>query len=370
MSTGGIALLLSPRNQPYTFKALNTIGTVVYIFDLIVFVLVTTAMTIRFSRHPSLLKRSLTHPSESLSFATCFLAMASIIGGMDLYGIPAVGSWLPVVYRVLFWIYFVVTFIVACGHYYLLFSHPKLKLQNMTPAWDLPIFPFMLCGTLAAIGASDQPPEHAIVMIVAGLTAQGLGMLVSLIMYVLYVHRMIEWGFPSPETRPAMFIAVGPPSFTSLALIGMANSFPASTGYFGLEAQQTISVLKLLATMTAVFIWCLAFWFFCLALVAILAVSKTAKFRLSWWAFVFPNVGFTLATIKIGDMLESPGVHWVGSVMTMGLVAMYLFVLTMTIKAVSTRQIMSAGKDEDTYATEEKPKQRLRLQEEKPHKEA
>ncbi|KAJ7764662.1 voltage-dependent anion channel [Mycena olivaceomarginata] len=91
----------------------------------------------------------------------------------------------------------------------------------MTPAWDLPIFPFMLCGTIAAAGAGLQPPAHAVPMILAALTAQGLGMLVSVLMYANYIHRMIQYGFPSPASRAGMFIAVGPPSFTALALIGL-----------------------------------------------------------------------------------------------------------------------------------------------------
>lgn len=52
-------------------------------------------------------------------------------------------------------------------------------------------------------------------MIVAGLTAQGLGMLVSLLMYACYLRRMVQFGLPSPHSRPAMFIAVGPPGFTA-----------------------------------------------------------------------------------------------------------------------------------------------------------
>jgi C4-dicarboxylate transporter/malic acid transport protein len=353
MSTGGLALLLHPNNQPNDFTGLVTIGKVVYIFDLVLFTLITVAMTYRFIRWPRLFKASLTHTSEGLFIATAFLSLASIIGGMDLYGAPYCGPWLLVVYRALFWIYFAVTFLVACGHYYLLFSSPALKIQDMTPAWDLPIFPFMLSGTLAAIGAGRQPRVHAVTMIVAGLTAQGLGMIVSVIMYVMYVHRMIEWGFPAPKSRPSMFIAVGPPAFTSLAIIGMANAFPQDSTYFGDNGPATTNNLRLLATMVAIFIWSLAFWFFCIALIAILAVAKEVTFHLNWWAFVFPNVGFTIATIKIGSMFSSTGVGWVGSVMTIGLVATYLFVLVMCVRAVVTRQILSEGKDEDTYFVEE-----------------
>lgn len=316
MSTGGLALLLSPKTQPHIFDGLDIIGKVVYVFDLFIFAIITLAMLYRFRQQPKLLLQSITHPFEGLFMPTVFLSLASIIGGISLYGIPECGPWLIVAYRVLFWIYFAVTFMVAVGMYYMLFTNPSLRVDDMTPAWDLPIFPIMLSGTVASLGSSYQPVEHAIPMLVAGILGQGLGMLISLLMYACYMHRMIQYGLPSPSSRPAMFIAVGPPSFTSLALIGMADAWPHTANYFNTNGSSLVVILQTLATMTSVFIWLLAFWFFCIALLAILAAAKEVSFHLNWWAFIFPNVGFTIATIKIGNQFQSEAIRWVGSAMT------------------------------------------------------
>lgn len=176
-------------------------------------------------------------------------------------------------------------------------------------------------------------------------------------MFASYVRRMVQYGFPSAASRPGMMIAVGPPSFTALALIGMANAWPVDSryDYFG-DPVVTKQVLRVLATFTAVFIWCLSFWFFCGAWVAIIAVARELKFHLNWWALVFPNVGFTIAVISIGSEFRSEGVMWVGSVMTVLLVALYLFVLTMHARAVITKGILWEGMDEDVYVQENKGK--------------
>ncbi|KAJ9610379.1 hypothetical protein H2200_005156 [Cladophialophora chaetospira] len=367
MATGGLALLLSPKNQPHTFTGLETIGKLVYIFDLVIFSLTCAGISYRFLRWPGTLKASLSHPTESLFFGCFFLSLASIIAGMALYGIENTGYWLVVVYRVLFWMYFAATFMAAVGLYCMLFTNPLLKIQDMTPAWDLPIFPYMLTGTIAASGIAYQPKQYAMPMLFAGLTAQGLGMLVSMCMYASYIRRMINYGFPSPQTRPAMFIAVGPPSFTALAIIGLANHWPGGYSYFGPDAI-TAQVVKILALLTAVFIWSLSFWFWAISVVSCLAVYKSFRFHLNWWAFVFPNVGFTLAIINIGKTLQSQGVLWVGSTMTILMVVLDFYVLFNHARAVLRKDVLYAGKDEDHYEEEKQGKLEKRHEAEVPEK--
>ncbi|XXH03889.1 1,4-beta-D-glucan cellobiohydrolase cel6c [Hypoxylon texense] len=328
MATGGLALLLAEQTQGFTFRGLQTIGTIVYIFDLVIFSLVTAAITYRFVKFPGTLKSSVTHPTEALFLGTSTLSLASIIAGIARYGIPACGPWLVTTYRILFWIYFAVTFGIAVGQYAFLFTSPLLRIEDMTPAWDLPIFPFMLSGTVAAAGAATQPPDQALPMIIGGLMAQGLGMLVSILMY-----------------------AVGPPSFTSLAIIGMAVDFPQHYNYFGADST-TVQILRVLATSTSVFIWSLSLWFFCISVIANIAVRDQLTFRLNWYAYVFPNVGFTITIISVGKELQSNGVMAVGSAMTILLVMMWIFVFINHVKAVIDRRIWFEGRDEDFYVNE------------------
>lgn len=360
MATGGLALLLHPSTQPHTFQGLLTIGKVVFLIDIVLFLAITAAITYRFVSFPGTFRSSLTHPTESLFASTSLISLASIIACIGRYGVPECGYWLVVTFRVLFWIYYAVTWISAIGAYCVLFTNPMLKIQDMTPGWDLPIFPVMLTGTVASVGASFQPPDQAVPMIVAGTLAQGLGFLVSILMYASYVRRMIQYGFPSPASRPAMFIAVGPPSFTALALIGMADEFPVEAyDYFG-DPGMTRTALRVIALVTAVFIWSLSLWFFSVGVVSTLLVARELEFKLNWNAFVFPNVGFTISVISIGRTLKSQGVLWVGSVMSVLLVALFLFVQVMCIRAVLQKKVMYEGRDEDVYHKERKTKDERR----------
>ncbi|KAJ2986753.1 hypothetical protein NUW58_g4877 [Xylaria curta] len=339
------------RHRALPSPGLQTIGKFVYILDLVLFTLVAAAITYRFVKFPGTLKKSIVHPTEGLFLGTSTLSLASIISGIARYGIPSCGEWLVTVYRILFWIYFTVTFTIAVGQYALLFTSPKLRLPDMTPAWLLPVFPFMLSGTIAATGAGLQPPDQALPILVAGLGAQGFGLLVSITIDACYLSRLIQYGFPAPNSRPGMFIAVGPPAFTGLAIIGMANNYPVYYHTFGPD-EVTVQVLRVVATATCLFIWFLSLWFFCIAVVANLAVRREITFHLNWYAYIFPNVGFTIAIILVGKELNSPGLIGTGSAMTLILVIGWIVIALNHIRAVWKGNILADGKDEDYYVNE------------------
>lgn len=207
----------------------------------------------------------------------------------------------------------------SCKEYHLLFTGKPLTLQSMTPAWILPVFPIMLSGTVASVISGSQPPHQAIPILIAGTTFQGLGILISVFMYSNYIGRLMSSGLPSPDTRPGMFISVGPPSFTGLAFIGIANAaikvFPP-TFVLGTAAVPTAQVLKIVAVFLAIVLWSLSLFFFCISLLATLNGMKKMSFHLvswkvlgesvyklircsqTWWSFVFPNTGFIIAMVR------------------------------------------------------------------------
>ncbi|KAJ9303277.1 hypothetical protein DTO271G3_651 [Paecilomyces variotii] len=348
MSTGGLALLL--HNTPHQFKGLSTIGVIVFIFDLALFVTISIGLTYRFACTPSSFKRSLTHPTESLFFGTFWLTLATIISNIQVYGVPSSGPWLVVAVRVLFWIYTALTYLVAVLQYWHLFSGRTVTLQSFTTAWIVPVFPVMLTGTIASLVAQDQPSAQAIPIIVAGTAFQGLGFIVALLMYANYIGRLMTGGFPDPDTRPGMFIAVGPPAFTGLALSGMAkvaiSKFPVHY-VTGTSNVPTAEVLRIISVFIAVFLWAVSFWFFSISVLSILTCLHDLTFHLTWWSFIFPNTGFVLATIEIGNELGSNAIAVTCSVLTVLIVAMYLLVGISHIRAVYRGEILWPGKDED-----------------------
>lgn len=349
MSTGGVATLISV--QPHQFPGLLGIGAFFYILNLVFFVVITSLMVLRWTMHPGSLKESLKHPREGLFFGPFWLSIATIITGFQKYIVASLETedgfrgWLTTTVAIAFWVYTVSTFLVAWIQYSYLFNSLTYNLQKFMPSWLLPIFPIMLAGTIASVIAADQPLASRYPILVAGLGCQGLGFTVSILMYAHYIGRLMQSGLPDREHRGAMFIGVGPPSFTALALIGMANALPADFSIDGDVVSET-PIIRTMAIIVALSLWLLAAWFFIIAATATL-LSRPKDFHLGWWAMVFPNSGFTIATISIGNALGSEGIRYVANGMTIGIVAMWCFVLFFNLKAVWIKSIMWPGRDED-----------------------
>jgi tellurite resistance protein TehA-like permease len=362
MSTSGISLVLALT--PHRFPGLNSIGLAIFLVDLVCFLVITTALFLRFFLHDRTFRRSLTRPGEALFVPTFWLSIAAILSNIGEYGRLFLGAGalesLAHFLVVAFWMYLATTFAVSVFQYHILFNVKemrRLKIASMTPAWILPIFPVMLAGTLAGGFTKLQPPHRAIPMVCAGLAAQGLGLLVSVFMYSTYLSRLMAYGLPAQ--RPGMFIAVGPPSFTCAALLAMASDAPrlfasdalrgvSYLSEMGVEPASLGSSIRALAVCVSIFLLGLSFWFFCSAVTAVAVGMPDRRFHLSWWSFVFPNAGFTIACIRIGRVLESPGILWTSTVMTVLLVAAWAFIVIRCGLAVYKREIVWPGHDEDS----------------------
>ncbi|CAM1509744.1 Fc.00g000790.m01.CDS01 [Cosmosporella sp. VM-42] len=346
MSTGGLALVLNAT--PHRFPGIDGIGKAAYVLTLVLFFFLVIGMTVRFVRTPPALRASLMHPTESLFFPCSLLSIATILANAANYGIPSSGKWLPDALRVCFWIYTAISTLSAVIQFFVLFNGARLPIHSMTPAWILPIFPAMLVGTLAAAIAPSQSPENCLPILVAGVTYQGLGWIVASLVYPLYLGRLMQDGLPAPAMRPGMFIAVGPAGYTTVAIIGMSRAIPDGYGYFAAHPMAA-EVLRIMALWVGVWIWCVAFWFFAFSLLAVMASATKwhLRFSMAWWAFVFPNVGFTVATAFIGEEFESEGIQWVSSAMAICIAVIWLVVLYAQIVALYHKKILWPGRDED-----------------------
>ena len=113
MSTGVLSILL--HQLPYNGDGLQVISTIVFVFNLILFLLFTALSCIRYTLYPELFARALQHPHQSLFMATFPVGMATLINMTVLVCVPVWGQGVAIFAWVLWWIVSVLA-LTACFH--------------------------------------------------------------------------------------------------------------------------------------------------------------------------------------------------------------------------------------------------------------
>lgn len=238
----------------------------------------------------------------------------------------------------------------------------------MTPIWIFPAYPLLIIGPHAGILSAELEPSRSLPVIIGGTTIQGVGFLVSLMVYAAFIYRLMTQKLPKENVRPGMFVSVGPSAFTVAAIVNMAanakRSFPAD--FMG-DGELAAKILQVVANFSALWLWGyaadpfpslipitnvvyrLAIFFFWIATFAHVSAIGPGRmiFSMGWFSFVFPNTALITATFAIGDAFSCKPIQIIGCVMTILTIMMYFFVFYMMIRAVILHHILWPQKGED-----------------------
>jgi tellurite resistance protein TehA-like permease len=222
----------------------------------------------------------------------------------------------------------------------------------MTPVWIFPIYPLLIIGPHAAVLSKSLRQSRALEVIVGGITLQGTGFMVSIMIYSAFIYRLMTQKLPQEPLRPGMFVSVGPAGFTITALINIGEnldrSFPPD--FMG-DGHMAAFILRVVANWWGVWLWGLACWFFLASVGAHFSAAKhgTMRFAMAWFSFVFPQTALITATLAVGKAFGSHVIQVVGTVMAGILVSVWIFVVVMMIRAIHFKYILwpQLGEDKD-----------------------
>ncbi|KAF1838180.1 hypothetical protein BDW02DRAFT_489559 [Decorospora gaudefroyi] len=347
MSTGAIATVLG--QQPYTFTGLKTIGKIFFILDIVLFLAFSVCIVYRFIHNRGSLRLSLHHPHESFFFGSYFVSIALIIYCTELYGVPACGPWLVKALEIVFWLFAAIVILVAVFQYHVIFDRRELPVTDALPAWILPVYPFLVLGPLGSTLLKSQPVDSGFRIFIASITFQGLGWTIAFLMLSLYFTRLVNSDLPEIPKRPGMYIAVGPAAYTANAFIALGMQAPKHVpeDFLGITSFPVGDAFKAFGVLAGIFLWLISFWFSAIATISIVISARESYFTLNHWGFVFPNAGMTIALIYIASALESPAIKAVCSAATIVLVALWIWVAVLNVKALLQKKVLWPGMDED-----------------------
>ena len=199
------------------------------------------------------------------------------------------------------------------------------------------IIPAVGVATLAAVGgllvthAHDLSSRLAVPIIITSFCANGVGLILGLILYTYLFHQLLAKGWPPPAQTPTLFILVGPMGQCAAALLLLGAA--ANTGGRFAEYNSGIFLTAQAAQPFHVACWLLALlmtglafiWVF-LAICAMLdrAYHRQLVWTPAWNAVIFPTGTLATSTTLLGDQMDSPFFRVVSVVLMLGLIMVFL----------------------------------------------
>lgn len=184
----------------------------------------------------------------------------------------------------------------------------------MTAVWLLPIVATIVAAATGGIVAEYLPdPEYALYTVTVGYVLWGAGMPLSMMILVIYFHRLAIHKLPPPEVIVSVFLPLGPFGQGGLAIMQLGKVAYTVFPQTGVLLPDVGAILYTLGFFIGLCLWGFGLvWLF----FAVASISSTHRFpfNMGWWGFLYPCGGFATATLTIGKEMPSTFFNVLGMV--------------------------------------------------------
>lgn len=212
ISSGGLGLVLNAP-FPYPARWLTICGDTLFGIELLLFVLFLGIMAARWIRYPrSALHRLLTDQQELSAYAIIPITLLTIAALVASQISTAWGGYpFTIVAYVLWWISMAMIMLYCVAVISILSYSPQRIGKVMMPALFMPIVGVATAAVEAAsvsANAYQMPTNMAVPMIVMGYFLLGLSMWMAVILYTVFLYRLMTHGWPESPGIAGLAILV------------------------------------------------------------------------------------------------------------------------------------------------------------------
>ena len=330
MGTGVLALALA--QLPVHIPGLRAFAEGLWLFNIGLFILFSVLYGARWMLYFDEARRIFGHSTVSMFFGTIPMGLATIINGFLVFGVPRWGSEMVQVAEVLWWID--VAMALGCGVLipYLMFTRQDHSIDQMTAVWLLPVVAAEVAaasGGLLAPYLTDTAAQFHVLITSYVLWAFSVPVAFSIL--TILILRMALHKLPHESMAASSWLALGPIGTGALGLLLLGVDAPAIFAAHGLARIGEIA--EGLGLISGVILWGVGLWWIVIAaLITIRYFRSGIPFNLGWWGFTFPLGVYSLATLRLGSMLQLTFFDVAGCVLVVALALMWLLVGTRTVQ--------------------------------------
>ncbi|KAH8107242.1 voltage-dependent anion channel-domain-containing protein [Cristinia sonorae] len=347
MGTAAVYVCLAGVD-PTPSHGLHVVQTIFYFLNIGLFLLNTTTLLLQLLLYPRQAVRLVLDPGKGIFVPLIVLSFATIIIGTVNYTAGGDVNLSPTVIYALFWVYIGFALVVCFPMLMIWFNHPH-DLTTFTPAWAFLVFPMMLGGVVASnvLRVLDPADVRALGVLMTGYVFQGLGFFMTLFYVCIYIIRIMTTGFLEGHQASGAFVACGPPGFTALALMNLGESARSILTAQNLVSPMAGEIWYATSVLSALLLFGLAVFFFAFGVLPYwFKLHKRLSEILGCWALTFPNVGWILATRKIGDIFNLESFRIWNLIMTILMCLTWLVLFYFTGLALLRGKIFTASPEE------------------------
>ncbi|MDN5641413.1 MAG: TDT family transporter [Acinetobacter sp.] len=328
MGTGVVALIVSefPMLKALTWQ----LGTGLWYFNILLFVLFSVLYGLRWAFYPHEAKQIFQHPSMSLFLGTIPMALATILNGFLKYGQPIYGDTAVQIAQTLWYADVVLALLVAWAVPFAMYRHQEHALQQMTAVWLLPI---VACEVAASSGglllghlAADT---HAVAILLGSYVLWGVSVLPAFAILTILMLRLVLHKLPEKELAVSSWLALGPIGTAALALLVLGHQAPTLMASLGLA--QLGQLFQQAGILASLILLGFGLWWLGIAVLTTLHHAKQdLPFNLGWWGLTFPLGVYTLAILNLAQQLNLAFLYAVGYAFAAILMLLWSLVATKT----------------------------------------
>ena len=328
MGTGVVALIVSafPMLKAFTWQ----LGTGLWYFNILLFVLFSVLYGLRWAFYPHEAKQIFQHPSMSLFLGTIPMALATILNGFLKYGQPIYGDTAVQIAQTLWYADVVLALLVAWAVPFAMYRHQEHALQQMTAVWLLPI---VACEVAASSGGlllgHLAVDTHAVAILLASYVLWGISVLPAFAILTILMLRLVLHKLPEKELAVSSWLALGPIGTAALALLVLGHQAPMLMASLGLA--QLGQLFQQAGILASLILLGFGLWWLGIAVLTTLHHAKQdLPFNLGWWGLTFPLGVYTLAILTLAQQLNLAFLYAVGYAFAAILMLLWSLVATKT----------------------------------------